>query len=168
MKSKKVKKAILGNCFLLPLVLFTIAISIFALYTPQTLKTCGNTGDCSVSTIRLTGGQCGTGSDAVSTSIDFGCYGDSCTSSNNQGYCAMPHNGIVDLVFAIVRFLSDGVGLVVILSVIIGGIQYITSKGDPNATQGAIKRLTSAVTALLIYIFAYAILNYVVPGAFFK
>lgn len=108
----------------------------------------------------------------MKTSINFGCYGNGCGSSTtgyaSTSYCSNPHNGIVDLLFAIIRFLSDGVGLVVIVSVIIGGIQYITSRGDPNATGAAIKRLTSALTALLIFIFAYAILNYVIPVGFFK
>ena len=65
------------------------------------------------------------------------------------------------------KFLSDGVGLVIIASVIVGGIQYITSRGDPNATQKAIQRITSSVIALLVFIFGYAVLNYVIPAGFF-
>ena len=117
--------------------------------------------------------------DLLKTSINFGCYGNTCGSPtagdsdyNPQykavNYCNSYHNGIEDLIFAIIRFLSDGVGLVIVMSVIIGGIQYITARGDPNATGAAIKRLTSALTALLIFIFAYAILNYVIPDGFFK
>ncbi|MEI9913693.1 MAG: hypothetical protein WDN66_01680 [Candidatus Saccharibacteria bacterium] len=102
----------------------------------------------------LSGKICGGGANAVTTSIDFGCL--------NKG------NPINDIIFAIIRFLSAGVGIVVVMSVIIGGIQYIMSRGDPNATQAAIGRLTSAVTALIVYIFAYAILNFVIPGGFFN
>ena len=91
---------------------------------------------------------------SIKTSIDFGC--------DSKG------NPIVDLIFAIIRFLSAGVGLVVIASVIVGGIQYILSRGDPQATQKAVGRLVTTVIALIIYIFAYAILNYVIPGGFFN
>lgn len=123
---------------------------------------------CTNSTIKLDNG-CGAGNGYVQTSIDFGCSGNSCsTTPSGSGYCDGNRNGIEDLLFAIIRFLSDGVGLIVIASIIVGGIQYITSRGDPNATNAAIKRLTSAVVALLVYIFAYAILNYVIPVGFFQ
>ena len=119
--------------------------------------------------IKLDSGTCGGGttsdtpsgttttsrtSDAVKTSINFGCTG--------KG------NPITDLIFAVIRFLSAGVGLVIIASVIVGGIQYIVSGGDPSATQKAVNRLVTSLVALLIFIFAYAILNYIIPGGFFN
>lgn len=119
----------------------------------QNVEHCSAAG-CTTSSVSLAGRVCGNGPDEVSTTIDFGC--------SNKG------NPITDLLFAVIRFLSAGVGLVIVVSVIIGGIQYIVSRGDPNATQAAIKRLTSAVMALLLFIFAYAILNYVIPGGLFK
>lgn len=94
--------------------------------------------------------QCGSGSDAVKTSIDIGC--------EKKG------NPIMDLTFAIIKLLSDGVGLVIVASLIWASIQYIGSRGDPNSTAMAIKRIRSNVTALVLFIFAYALLNYVVPG----
>jgi hypothetical protein len=87
----------------------------------------------------------------IYTSIDLGCVG--------KG------NPILDMIFGIVRFLSDGVGLVVIASLIIAGIQFSASGGDPGAAEKAIKRIRTSVSALLLFIFAYAILNYVLPGA---
>jgi hypothetical protein len=72
------------------------------------------------------------------------------------------------LTFAIVKFLSDGVGLVVIASLIVGGIQFTASRGDPQATATAIRRIRSNVGAFLLFIFAYVILNYIVPGAILK
>lgn len=100
------------------------------------------------------GDQCGTGGDAVDLSINIGCRG--------QG------NPIVDMLFAFVRFLSAGVGIVVIGSIIVAGIQYTTSQGDPNATAKALGRISSAATALLIYIFAAALLNFVIPAGIFN
>ncbi|HUC88238.1 MAG TPA: hypothetical protein VMR95_03770 [Candidatus Binatia bacterium] len=96
----------------------------------------------------------GAGNTQISTSIDFGCQA--------KG------NPILDMLFAIIRLLSDGVGIVVIASVIVGGIQYTTSAGDPNASAKAMTRIRSSLTALLIFIFAYAILNYVIPGGFLQ
>lgn len=90
----------------------------------------------------------------VPTSIDFGCTGTG--------------NPITDLSFAIIRLLSDGVGIAVIASVIVGGIQFSTSRSDPQATSAAIGRIRASIIALLIYIFAFALLNYLVPGGYFN
>lgn len=90
---------------------------------------------------------------AVKTSIDLGCQ--------NQG------NPILDLTFGIIRFLSAGVGVVVVASVIIAGIQFATARSDPQQAAAAIGRVRSSLIALLIFIFAYAILSFVIPGKFF-
>jgi len=96
----------------------------------------------------------GAGETSVTTSIDIGCRGIG--------------NPIADAAFAIIRFLSDGVGLVIIASLIWGGIQYSASRGDPQATASAIDRLRANIVALLIFIFSYAILNYIIPAGFLK
>lgn len=98
------------------------------------------------------GQQCGApDQDPYTPAIDIGCQG--------KG------NPIMDALFGIIRFLSDGVGLVVIGSIIVGGIQYSGSRGDPQATAMAINRIRSSLFALLLFIFAYAMLNYLIPGA---
>jgi len=107
--------------------------------------------------------QCGSGKNTVKTSIDIGCQGASCKSSNVDGCSAL-----IDMVFAIIRFLSAGVGVVVIGSVIYAGIQYASARDDPGAVGKAKERIGHSLTALLIFIFAYAILNYVLPAGFFK
>ncbi len=100
------------------------------------------------------GPYCGSGSNRVYTSIDLGCS----------------HVGgpVTDLVFAIIRLLSDGVGIVVVASMIVAGIQYTVSQDDPQAKKNAMGRIQSSLLALVIFIFAYAILNYVIPQGFFK
>jgi hypothetical protein len=95
-----------------------------------------------------------TKNEAVTTSIDFGCTG--------KG------NAITDITFAIIRVLSDGVGLVVVASLVYAGIMYTLSRGDPQATAKAIGRMRSSIIALIVFIFGYAILNYVIPAGFFK
>lgn len=86
----------------------------------------------------------------IYTTIDFGC--------SHKG------NALLDLSFAIIRFLSNGAGLVIVGSLVWGGIQYTLSRGDPQATASAINRLRSALIALFIFIFAYALLVYLIPG----
>lgn len=93
---------------------------------------------------------CGSGDDAVSIRLNIGCKG--------QG------NAIVDLLLAIVRLLTAGVGIVLVGSIIVAGIQYTTSAGDPNSQAAAIKRIQSTVLALVLFMLTYAIMNWIIPG----
>jgi hypothetical protein len=103
-----------------------------------------------------TGDTCGGGdhNDHVDVSVNIGCTG--------KG------NPIVDMLFALIRFLSNGVGLVIIASIIYGGIQYTTSRGDPQATANAINRIRNSLFALLLFVFAYALLNFLIPKGFLQ
>ena len=113
-------------------------------------KTAGGSGGSSSIT------PCGSSASGTqyTPSIDLGCKG--------KG------NAIMDFLFAAIRFLSAGVGIVLVASMVYAGIQYTGSRGDPNADAQAVKRIQANITALLLFVFAYAILNYVVPGAFLK
>ncbi len=95
---------------------------------------------------------CSAGNQTVNTSFDVGCKD---TPGNNVIYSYLD---------AVLRFLAGGVGLVIVLMIIISGIQFITSSGNPQAIQAARGRLTNAVIALILFIFMAAILNFVVPG----
>jgi hypothetical protein len=96
------------------------------------------------------GNQCGDGDNAYTPAIDLGCKG--------KG------NPIMDMIFGIIHFLSDGVGIVVIGSIIVGAIQYTGSRGDPQSTAMAVNRLRSSLLAFVLFLFAYAIINYIIPG----
>ena len=90
----------------------------------------------------------------MKTSINIGCKG--------QG------TALTDMAFAIIRFLSIGVGVVIVASTVWAGVQYTTARDDPNAVGAAKERIMNNFIALLVYIFAYAILNFVIPAGFFK
>lgn len=92
--------------------------------------------------------------ESVKVSINIGCEG--------KGY------GLVDALFAIIRFLSVGVGLVVVASIVWAGIQYSAARDDPSAVAKARERIQSTLIALLVYIFASAILDFVLPAGFLK
>jgi hypothetical protein len=89
----------------------------------------------------------------VTTSIDIGCKG--------------VGNPVSDMLFAFLRFLSVGVGLVIVGSLIWAGILYIFSRDDPGAVSTAKMRILHTIVALLIYIFAYAMLDFLIPGGLF-
>lgn len=64
----------------------------------------------------------------------------------------------------IIKFLSGAVGLVIVLMIVIGGVQYITSAGDPGRVKEAKTRITNAVTGLVLFILMFALLNFLIPG----
>ena len=115
--------------------------------SPSAPSSSGNTAP-------VTDNSCGGRGQVVPTSIDLGC--------RHKG------NPIIDMLFAVIRLLSNGVGLVIIGSIIVGGIQYTMSAGDPQAAAKAIGRIRATIIALGIYIFAYPLLNYVIPSGFIK
>src|SRR3989344_2755549 len=78
--------------------------------------------------------------------------------------CRNKGNPIMDATFGIIRFLSYGVGLVIIASTVVAGIQYSASRGDPNATAKAIARVRNNIIALIVFVFAFAIINWLVPA----
>lgn len=89
------------------------------------------------------------------------------TSQSGAGSQCVDNSGdgvIVNYLKPVLQFLSGAVGAVVVLLVMIAGIQYIISNGDPSAITNAKNRLINAITALVLFVLAFAILSFVVPG----
>ena len=53
-------------------------------------------------------------------------------------------------------------GIIAVIMIIYGGIQYVTSVGNPQTTSKAKNTLIYSVVGLLIVIFAAAIVNVIV------
>lgn len=103
---------------------------------------------------------CGKGDDAIKVQFNFGCQGDKLPDEFS--------NPIYDLAFSVIRFLSAGVGIVVVLAIILAGVKYSTAEGNPEETMKAKSNIRSALIALLIYIFAFSIIQWLVPGGVFN
>jgi hypothetical protein len=97
---------------------------------------------------------CGKGKQHVHTKLEFGCK-------------RQNTNPIIDLAYALIRFLSYGVGIVVVASVVFGGIQYTTAEGNPEKSAQAKGRIQTSIMALILYLFIFAIVQYLVPGGLF-
>lgn len=74
---------------------------------------------------------------------------------------------ILDYLQAGINLASALAGLAITAAFIIGGIQYSTSGGNPQASAAAKKRIGNAVLALLALIFLYTFLQWLVPGGIF-
>lgn len=78
--------------------------------------------------------------------------------------CTDKDNVIFSYLGGIIKFIAPGVGIVIVLMIIIGGIRYIASGGNPEAAAAAKKMVTNALLALVAFIFLAAILNFIIPG----
>lgn len=56
------------------------------------------------------------------------------------------------------------IGAALIISTIVAGIQYTTAGGSSDKVEKAKGRLASNVIVLAIYMFAAAVLNWILPG----
>lgn len=72
--------------------------------------------------------------------------------------------GIVKYLLIFIRLLTGLVGVAVVGSIIVGGIQYTTAADDPQAIAKAKSRIYSAILALIVFIFFFSLLQWLVPG----
>jgi hypothetical protein len=89
--------------------------------------------------------------------------------SSPPGVCDHDGCDLVKLyVNPFIKVLSAIVGLVAAISLVMGGIQYSTSGGDPQKASAAKSRISKTILGVFIYGFLYAFLNFLVPGGIFK
>ena len=67
-----------------------------------------------------------------------------------------------------VNLLTGLAGLAITAGVIIGGIQYASAGGNPQAVAKARGRIINALVALLCLVFLYSFLQWLVPGGLFS
>ena len=84
-----------------------------------------------------------------------------CTSGGNCDLISNYVNPGIDLLAASFGAIAAG-------SIILGGIQYATSEGDPQKASGAKKRITNTLIALVAFIFLWAFLQFLIPGGLFN
>jgi hypothetical protein len=63
-----------------------------------------------------------------------------------------------------VEFLAAAVGVGVVTSIIIGGIQYSSSAGDPGKVSAAKNRIRNAIIALITFMLLYGLIDFLIPG----
>lgn len=64
----------------------------------------------------------------------------------------------------LINLLSGLVGIAVVISIILGGVQYTTSAGDPQKAAKAKSRITTSIIAMISFMFLYAFLQFLIPG----
>jgi hypothetical protein len=75
--------------------------------------------------------------------------------------------GITSYLQLFINVLSGLVGVVIVIMVAVGGVQYASSRDNPQQTAAAKNRIRDALLALVIFIFTFAFLQWLVPGGVF-
>ncbi len=105
-------------------------------------------GDATVGSSYSGADDCG----GVAVSVDVGCSGNG--------------NPIYDYLRGIIIFIGAAIGLAVVISIIVAGIQYSSAAGNPQNIAKAKERIVNAVIGLLLYLFLAAIIRYLIPQVF--
>ena len=71
---------------------------------------------------------------------------------------------IVRMLVQLINFLAVGVGIAVAGGITWGGFVYSQANGNSSKTQEGVSIITNSVIGLLLFIFMYAIINWLVPG----
>lgn len=77
-------------------------------------------------------------------------------------------NPVVNVLLQIINFLAVGVGIAVVGGIAWGGMLYASSNGDSAKAKQGITTIVNAVIGLLLFMFIYALVNYLVPGGVFN
>jgi hypothetical protein len=88
---------------------------------------------------------------------------DKCNVGNAGEKCS-----ITDRLSNIANILSAGVGVIIVIMIIVGGIQYTTAGSDPQKVAAAKSKIMNAIIALIAFFFLFAFLQWVVPGGIFR
>lgn len=67
-------------------------------------------------------------------------------------------------IMPITRFLAAIVGLVVVISIVVGGIQYASAEDDPQKVAKAKDRILNSLLGLLTFMLLYGLLEWIIPG----
>ncbi len=74
---------------------------------------------------------------------------------------------IIKWLLTLVNAMSAIVGVVVVISLIVAGIQYSSAGDDPSKISAAKDRIVKGIIAMGVFLFMFAFLQYIIPGGLF-
>lgn len=94
---------------------------------------------------------------------------DVCNSSAAQAVkdaagCGKNGGNLPDVVVSILNAVIAIAGIIAVIFVIVGGVQYMTSSGDPGKTKKAKDTILYAVIGLVVCVLSFAIVNFVIAN----
>ncbi len=75
-------------------------------------------------------------------------------------------SSVMNVIVIGINFLAGAVGLVAVIMLIVAGIQYTASAGNPQAVQAAKTKITNVLIGLLCFFLLYSFMQWLIPGGF--
>ena len=82
------------------------------------------------------------------------------------GNDASGDNGLMGIVNTIINVALGVIGLIAVVMIILGGVQYTTSSGDAAKVKKAKDTIMYGIIGLVVALLAFAIVNFVLKGVF--
>ncbi|NTW61729.1 hypothetical protein HGB24_03550 [Candidatus Saccharibacteria bacterium] len=91
-----------------------------------------------------------------------------CTDNPNSEICKNGNNGqtIGDYINTVVDVMLFFIGTVSVVTIIVGGVRYVTSHGEPKAVETAKNTVFYAVIGVVVAVASYAIVHFVTDRFF--
>jgi hypothetical protein len=137
----------------------TLALSVAGPATAASNVTCAKG-----QTVKNNTCVCPAGQQAISVPVDSG--GSGCVPINDRT-TDLTQNPIFFYLRWFLIFLGGGVGLAVVGGIVAGSYMYITARGNASQTQKGQMTILNSVIGLILFIFMYAILQFLIPGGVF-
>lgn len=139
------KTSLLGRLLLVPFLVVSIAV---------------------VGTVQVArAATCGPDEQEVTLPVDQG--GTQCVPINERS-ADLTQNPIFFYLRNIIIFLAGGVGLAVVGGIIAGAYMYITARASASQAEQGQTMIINSVIGLLLFIFMFAILQFIIPGGIFQ
>jgi hypothetical protein len=97
----------------------------------------------------------------VTTSLALDTKTGACT-GNDSAPCQASGDSIAALLGSVISLLLFIAGAIAVLVIVVGGIRYITSDGDPSAASKAKNTIIYALVGLVVAVMSYSIVNFVI------
>jgi hypothetical protein len=152
---------ILNNNILLAAVILLTTFGLATLVAPSHAQALASTGGNSQSP---GGFEIGSLRNVAAACTPANCADPAISCNSNSSHC----NLIQEYVVPTINLLSVAFGLIAVISLLLGAINYITSEGDPQKVSRAKVRIRNTVFSIVAFMFLYAFLNFLIPGGIFK
>lgn len=73
-------------------------------------------------------------------------------------------NPIVAFLKTVIQFMAFGIGIALVGGLVTGGVVYMTARANPQQVQKAEEIIRNAIIGIVLYVFMFAIVNFLIPG----
>lgn len=87
-----------------------------------------------------------------------------CLSFDPSNVPALEDNPILIFAARMITFLSAGIGIILTIILIIAGIRYSLARGNPQEAAASKAMIEKVVISIFMYLFAFALINWLIPG----